>query len=269
MTEEKHGIAHCRADIIWALEPFVRYQRRYDGIRLWDGEIVIEPCAEGGVTVVGIAGHAMAAFHDPDGRASGVMTLSLPDSAFKACTAPAPVSMSMEGEGYSVPLPEYMQPGKVWFSSAGMFVMPKMRAPCWADEDEQFQPVLFDAIECGKNHYLGRDYKWTDGARMDWRKAFRADVPREMSVSGVHFRPEVVALFDRCARLASMRNPEQPESVTHSFGQLDKPLPTLIQVEGLTGFVGAYMPTVTPDAIPSLPTFLKKTAETSTGEELA
>lgn len=260
---ERYGLARLRADILWAIEPFVRYQRKLASLHLWEGEIFIEPCADGGVIVVAVTDHAMAVFHDATGHATCAMTISVPTKGFAACATPAPVEMTFEGQPYAVPLPEYLQPGQVYVSTAGMFVAPKIRPPCWADEDDMFHPVLHSIIECGKHFRLGEDYKWTEGVRMDWLRALKLDARRNTIEGPAHFHPQLVSLFDRAVNLPRQRSNGNVEGATYHFGVGRRPAPTLVQVPGLPCFLGAFMAVEAPKDQQPIPTFFEKRVEPS------
>ncbi|SDP92296.1 hypothetical protein SAMN05428967_4441 [Phyllobacterium sp. YR620] len=236
------GFASFRSDILWMLQPLTDYMRSFGGAMT--DNIVVEPCAEGGAIVAGISGHAIAVFRDPHGSCSRPMTLGIPDAMFEACRPPKPIHMTYCGHSYSCPLPEWAQPHTVVAYSAGSFVLPKMRHPDWAEEDDEFHPCLFQATECGRNYTVGQDYKWTAGAPVNWRKPLELALTNSNLTTGVsEINPEVVALFSRIpARIAEVRQRGAETFHRHTQGKDGAPQPVVVTVQDYPDFVGAYMP---------------------------
>lgn len=239
----KSGFASFRADILWMLQPIVEYSRRPE-VDHWYDAIVVEPCAEGGAIVAAVSGHAMAIFRDPNGTCSGAMTLGIPDDMFKACQSPEPIHMNYCGENYSCPLPEWAQPSIVYAYSVGTHVAPKMRNPDWSDQDKHFHPALYSSTECGNHYHVGQDYKWTDGAPLDWRDPLNKALASEAETSGTHqVNPEIIGLFTRIPdRIAEVR--QKSARTFHRYTQAvdGKHLPTVVTIENYPDFVGCYMP---------------------------
>ena len=236
--EKKLCFATVDPSIIWALQPIVHYARKTTPLNFLDGSVVIEPCAMGGAMIVALSAPAMAVIRDPDGRCSGPMTVDLPDKLFDACVPSRPVSMSYCGDVYECPLPEWAQPGKVWMTSAGSFVQPKMRHPMWTEDDEEFQPCLYDTIASSSHHRAGLDYRCRSGAALPWRKPLAAARgAHATSLETIVAAPEIIALFARfhgLHRRKTMSNP--PVRMQRgSQGQV------VITMEGQPDFIGTFV----------------------------
>ncbi len=241
------------SELLWALQPIINYSQELHPLRFLDGSLIVEPCVEGGVMLVAVSGHAMAVIRDPRGHASGSATLALPRALFDVCEPRMPLSMSYCGEQFELPVPEWMQPGTVFASSVGIFVQPKMRAPMFADEDDKFWPVLFDATECGKSHRVGSDYKFTAGPRVNWRAALSRATTGTIEETPI-VSPEIVGMFSRIhgmLRLRAKNNPRVFHRHTKDSG------PVLVQFEGFPDFIASYMQQEPADA-PAYPTWFEK-----------
>ncbi|MBZ9600693.1 hypothetical protein [Phyllobacterium chamaecytisi] len=238
----KFGFAGFRSDILWMLQPIVQHSRRPENERYFD-TIVVEPCAEGGAIVAAVSAHAMAVFRDPDGTCSAPMTLGIPDDMFKACQPPEPIHMGYCGGQYFCPLPEWAQPSIVYAYSVGAHVVPKMRHPDWAEEDDEFHPALYSTMECGKSYHIGRDYKWTDGTPVNWRGPLERALASPLQTSGFSIvHPDVQALFTRIPnRIAEVRQKAASVFHRHSQSATGEPLPTIVTVDDYPDFVGVYM----------------------------
>jgi hypothetical protein len=255
--ERKQGFARFRADILWALEPFVTHARNDPSMRMLDGAIFVEPCAEGGAMIIGCSGPAMAVFRDSAGVCSTPMTLDLPDALFAACAPRAPIAMNFCGDQYSVPLPEWTEAGDVYAYHAGVHLTPKMRAPGWAEEENDFQPCLFSETEHGNGHTVGQHYRWQDGIRVSWRKPLQSGIVAE-APHDIVADPAIQGLFVRSIEIATKSLGNFP-AVHHRqlAGKDDAPGPILLLLTGFPDFCGTYMPQHT-EARPSVPTWFEK-----------
>jgi hypothetical protein len=205
------GLAWVDPGIVWAMEPFVDYARRTSPLRFLDGSIFIEPCAMGGAMIAAISGHAMAVVRDPEGQCSRPMAVDLPTVLFEACAPREPIRMSYCGEGYECPLPPWAQPGALWLTNAGSFLLPKMRHPDWAEENNEFHPVLFDAAASTTHHHVGRDYRCTIDKTFPWRRPLaiaRGSEAQEAAFATA--APELIGLFARFHELFRRRLEDNP-----------------------------------------------------------
>ena len=249
MAKDKPApFVRIRAEILWALQPFVDYAREVEVDRFVNGVIFAEPHSSGGALIGAVSSHAMTAFYDPDAVCNSAVTLDIPDAAFHAARSPEPVVMQYCGVAYDVDLPDWAQPDTAWMTRAGMFILPRMRHPAWAEEEAEFQPTLFACIASGQSHHLGIDYRLTKGVPADWRKPLRAAIGA-MSEDGyngqsISFRPQVCGLFDRVVDLALFEAEEgEARTVFHRPTRIDgKQGPIVVTVSGAQNFVGLYMP---------------------------
>jgi len=237
MTDtQKIGFAMVEAALVWACQPFVDQARKRDSWQFLDGELIIEPCATGGAIIVAVSSTAMIAMLDPDGVCSAPMTLSLPDEIFDACAPRDPIGMNYCGESYELPMPEWSQPGQAAFHGAGTFVLPKMRHPRWAEKDDEFLPCLYNVIASLPNHHhIGRDYRWRDGAKTNWRMPLRNAISAKPSSTPISVSPDDMALFVRARNLVG-----RPSAVFLRSGDPDGPV--LVTIEGTPEFIGTVMP---------------------------
>jgi hypothetical protein len=268
-TKQKILSGHFPAKLAWALEPIADYA--HDDFRFWDGSLFMEPAPGGGAFVGALSSHVMAVFHSQDAWCKSPMTFRVPYEAFRAAQAPEPVDLTYCGESYSVDVPEWMQPETIWVTNAGMFIMPKMRAPCFAEEEHEFQPVLFQRTASVGTHEVGIDYSAKDGVSIEWRRPL---INASTDTPGAAFRsfaanPFVISRLQRVFDLALAEStPESPPNIFHRpTGTEEKPGPVLITIKGRPDIVATYMPMKTDGEVaPTIPWSFLKTLPKETSE---
>lgn len=237
-VDRETGFAVVDSRFLWALQPFVAYSRANEPLRFAHGNIIVEPCAHGGAMVIGVCGAAMAVFRDPDGHCSRPMSVSVPDDLFAAATPPEPVRFQFENDGYECPLPEWAQPGELYLYHVGCHLGAKMRHPDWAEMESDFQPALFQRIECGNVHHVGRDYKWSPKVSVDWRHVLRLALKaKDQQPASSCFSPDIVALFARARRLFPCADGAWPRLFTREADGRQ----FLVTIEGAPNFIGCFM----------------------------
>jgi hypothetical protein len=171
--------------------------------------------------------------------------------------------MTYCGESYAVDVPEWMQPDTIWVTNAGMFIMPKMRAPCFADEADDFHPVLFDRTASVGHHHIGIDYTAKDGITVEWRRPL---IKAGTEAQGPAFRnfaanPGIISLLERVFDLAWQESdPKTPPAIFHRpTGTEEQPGPVLVTISERPDIVATYMPLKTEGkTAPTIPwSFLK------------
>lgn len=262
-TDTTHHIGHFRARLLWALQPIVDYNRKCDPMRFIDGNVFLEPAPMGGVFLGAAHGHAMAVFHDPNGYASGPMTLDIPGGAFAACKDPDPIHITYWGECYDLPLPEWAQPEKCYVYSTGIHVQPRMRHPDWSEEPDHFQPALYSIASSNgtKVHRVGFDFRLTEGIDIPWRKPLEkaAQAEPRRSDQPLAFNPAIANLFTRIREMYAFdRDCVSPPLIWHHATHIseEKWSPIIVTIEGHQEFVGTYMPTIQGDPQPMWDAFL-------------
>lgn len=240
------------ARLLQPLKALVDYARETEPVRLIDGNICFEPCHEGGAFLVAVTGHCTVIIHDKDAHASVPVTLDIPDDAFAVAAGPKPIMMYCEGDSFECPLPEWTQPERVHVSTAGMFISTKMRNPDWAEEPDDFHPMLYSKIASSQYHATGSDYRLTPKVRYNWRHALsQAIATIDTTGAGpIHFNPAVPALLsDVFGALAT----DKPFTISHqpSGGGLG---PFVTRMTGRPEIVALWMPmrAMPADDLPSL-----------------
>jgi hypothetical protein len=270
-AEQKNLTGHFPAKLAWALEPIAEYAE--DDLRFWDGSLFMEPAPDGGAFVGAVSGHVMAVFHSREAWCNAPMTFRVPIAAFCAACAPEPVNLTFCGESHPVDVPEWMQPDTFWATNAGMFITTKMRAPCFAEEERAFQPVLFQRTASVGVHEIGIDYAAKAGVAIDWRRPL---VSASTEAPGPALRsfaanPFIVSRLERIFDLALEESaPDAPPLFFHRpTGTPESPGPILITISGRPDIVATYMPMKTDgDAAPPVPwSFLKKPSQATPGAE--
>lgn len=260
-TKTKNLAGHFPAKLAWALEPIVEYAR--EDLRFHRGAMFMEPASDGGAFVGAVSSHTMAVFHSPDAWCKSPMTFDMPYLAFRAAEVPETVEFTYCGESYPVDVPEWMQPETVWVTNAGMFVLPKMRAPCFAEESDEFQPTLFERTASVRSHTVGLDYSATPGIFVEWRRPL---VKASTETPGPAFRsfaanPHIVSRLERIFDLALREcDPANPPNIFHRpTGTVEDPGPILVTIKGRPDIVATYMGMKTGGAdAPTIPwSFLK------------
>ncbi|MDO5895093.1 hypothetical protein [Agrobacterium sp. Azo12] len=239
---KKIHFGYFSAKYLPALKPLVDHVRSAPGLAFPYGTISIEPHPEQGVYLVAVGGHATAIIHDKEGHIDEPVTLDFPDAAFEAARMPQPIRMQYENAIYETKLPEWSHPQTVFVSSAGTFILPKMRYPSWQDECVQFQPCLYQRTASVRQHTIGHDYRMTDGRPRDWRKMLREVLANDVATaSEMIFDPAIPALFEGFSRLFG------PQRVFHTLttrtGHEGSNLssPVILRFEKQPEFIGVYM----------------------------
>jgi hypothetical protein len=237
------------------LKPFVDHARAHYPLHFHKGAIGLEPCEAGGAWLYAVTGCAMAIIHDREARIDAPVTLDLPDAAFAAARMPEPVRMSFCGEQYECPLPEWAQPDSVYVYSAGMHIATKMRNPCWAEEDEEFQPCLYSCTAMPAGHHRrGQDFRMSEGAPADWRRALKSCYVGEGNpVHSINFNPAVADLFSGFAELLVERGQFPNFIHTVTRGTSPNPAMVTVRIPELPEFLGGYMPQKDVPALPPIP----------------
>lgn len=240
--------------ILWMLQPICDWAQKTEPLRFLGGSLFVEPCVEGGVMVVAVSGNAMAVVRDPNGFATGAAVLALPSALFAACQPPEPIRQTYCGEVFELSPPEWMQPGRFYASSAGIFLQPRMRAPAFADHpDPEFHPTLFDAVECGRFHRVGLDYKFNAGVAVDWRKVVSMAMESGTGEADLIASPVVIGLFSRLND--GLRRPDGVGG--RVFHRQRKSGAIVVQFEGTNDALGLYMRQTLSEA-PAWPTWFSK-----------
>ncbi|MBO9125493.1 MULTISPECIES: hypothetical protein [unclassified Rhizobium] len=263
--KQKNLMGNFPAKLAWALEPIAEYAE--NDLRFWDGSLFMEPAPEGGAFIGAASSHAMAVFHAQDAWCNSAMTFRMPHEAFRAAEPRYPVEMTYCGEHFAVDVPEWMQPGTIWVTNAGMFIQPKMRAPCFAEEAGDFYPVLFDRTASVGHHHVGIDYTATEGVKVEWRRPL---IKAGTEASGAPIRsfaanPGIISLLERVFDLAIAESPpEAPPAIFHRpTGTDEQPGPVLVTITDRPDIVATYMPLkIDGKTAPTIPwNFLKPPAE--------
>lgn len=244
---KKHHFGYFSARLLWALEPFVQHHREMGSMKMLDGNIFIEPSSAGGVLIGALHGHAMAVFHDPDGYASGTLTLDMPDDAFIAAAPKAPLLLEYCGTRYTADMPDWMQPGLCCVYDAGMHVATKMRHPQWADvDDDEFYPALFSTSASFRDHYVGRDYRMKEGSPVDWKTVLAKVLATTPTATPevTAMMPQIVGLFSRIVDMCMTdADPDHQPHVFHrATGGAEAPGAIVLTIENRPDFFGCYMP---------------------------
>ncbi|PZR77899.1 MAG: hypothetical protein DI537_42695 [Stutzerimonas stutzeri] len=262
-----HGVQHhfgmFSARYLWPLKPFVELSRHVSPLHFLDGNIVLEPCAQGGAYLVAITGHAMAIIHDVDAKASGPMTIDFPDAAFEAARPPKAPMMDYCGECYQPDMPEWMMPGTVYAHSAGMHISPRMRNPIWAEENDFFQPGLYSRTASVGTHTTGLDFRLKEGRPLDWRGFLRQtlDMPASTKADW-HFFPQTPDLFTPLVNMFHQQEDPPKAILTHSPRQHPSGNdPVIIRLSGHPEFVGVWIGSKTIDAAPVPAHFFEEESE--------
>lgn len=252
---------HFPAKLAWVLEPIADYAQ--DDLRFWDGSLFMEPASDGGAFVGAVSPHTMVVFHSREAWCKSPMTFRLPYDAFRAAEMPAPVALTYCGESYPVDVPEWMQPETIWVTNAGTFIIPKMRAPIFAGEDNEFQPVLYERTASVGAHHIGVDYSAKEGIAIEWRRPL---IKASTQTPGPAFRsfaanPFIVGLLERVFDLAlAESDPNDRPAIFHRpTGTEEDPGAVLVTISNRPDIVATYMPIKPKDeTVPAIPwSFLK------------
>lgn len=232
------SVARFQARYLHALEPIIRSAQECESWSMKAG-LIVEPCDTGGVILVATDGVTLAVIHDPKGRATRVMRITIEDGTFEAVTPRPPVTMWSEGEPVDIPQPDWAQPGIVmaWGLACGVF--PVMHLP---GADPRFSPLLHEAMAEEGNEYTGRYRIHADPPALPWRKMLGTE--RGTATGCIHLFPHHADRFTRMAAL--LGTPLQ-------FNLGDPKKPILISAPGHPEFIGAVMPAIavaTDDPIP-------------------
>lgn len=243
MSESKKiHFGYFSAKYLPALKPLVDHARSAPGLAFPYGTIGIEPHPEQGVYLVAVCGWAMAIIHDKDGHIDEPVTLDFPDAAFEAARMPQPIRMQYENDIYEAELPEWAHPQTVFVSSAGTFILPKMRYPVWQDECVQFQPCLYQRTTSVRHHTVGHDYRMTEGRPRDWRKVLKEALTNDVATaSELIFDPAIPALFEGFTRLFGQQRMFHTLTTRKSHEHSSQSSPVILRFEKQPEFIGVYM----------------------------
>ncbi|HEX5935853.1 MAG TPA: hypothetical protein VFY63_16965 [Pseudorhizobium sp.] len=240
-SDRKIHLGWFQAKYLWPLLPFVEYGREIDPLRFLDGNILLEPCAEGGAYLVALTGHATVIIRDPEAQIDAPVMLDLPDAAFHAAKAVAMPVMEYCGEQYVPPAPEWLQPGLVYVYSAGMHISPKMRHPVWAEEDDEFQPALFSRVASVRDHNRGLDYRMTEGRQANWRRLLQAANRAPLAEnSTIYFNPRVPALFSKLWEMLLDESLDVVGQVAHTLTTGDKSSVAILHFQNHPDIIGLW-----------------------------
>ncbi|WP_206669159.1 hypothetical protein, partial [Brucella sp. 09RB8918] len=109
------------------------------------------------------------------------------------------INLKYCNNSYDLPLPSWAQPDDVWVHDSGMFVMTKMRHPDWADQDHEFQPVLFQCTAMPEGiRDRDHDYFVESEIGLNWRKPLSQFERQEpIKIELVSINPAVLSLYER------------------------------------------------------------------------
>ncbi|KKX24334.1 hypothetical protein [Rhizobium sp. LC145] len=241
-SDRKIHFGWFQAKYLWPLLPFVEYAREIDQLRFLDGNILLEPCTEGGAYLVAVTGHASVIIRDPEARIDTPVTLDIPDQAFYAAKGIEIPTMDYCGERYQPEAPEWLQPGTVYVYSAGMHISPKMRNPIWAEEDDEFHPTLFSRSASVRDHTVGLDYRMTEGVKVRWRQLLKNMNQAPLAdASTVYFNPRVPALFSELLESLWAENAHAPiPHVSHTMTVGEKASAIIMRFSGHPDVIGLW-----------------------------
>lgn len=265
--KDKPFIARFRADILWMLEPFVHYGRTLEDTR--KSKLIVEPCAVGGCMIIAVNSHGMAIFRDPEGSCSTSAAINIPCDAFPACEPNRSINLKYCNNSYDVPLPSWAQPDEVWVYDSGMFVMTKMRHPDWADQDHEFQPVLFQRTAMPEGiRDLDHDYFVESEIGLNWRKPLsRLEQQRPIKVELISINPSVLSLYERIhGRTTEQRQKGTLFHVTILGDDENRCDGLLLEIDETPDFFGVCMPMRGPSALAKIPDWATKRVHDALGE---
>ncbi|SMD18243.1 hypothetical protein [Rhizobium sp. RU36D] len=235
------GWFHAR--YLWPLRTFVDHARLVHLLQFLDGIIVLEPCSSGGAYVVAITGHAMVVIHDSDASISVPCTLDIPDAAFEAAKPAVGPLMDYCGQSYRPDPPDWMQPGRVYVYTAGIHIIPAMRHPVWAEEENEFQPCFYARTASVSEHNRGLDFRMTKGRPLDWRAFLKStlELP-DAAKATTRFDPHIPALFAPLLEMLRSTADTPPAIMshttkTHPSGQN----PVILQISGHPEVLGVWV----------------------------
>jgi hypothetical protein len=243
MSESKKiHFGYFSAKYLPALKPIVDHVRAEHSFAFPCGSISIEPHPEQGVYLVAVSGHATAIIHDKEGRIDEPVTLDFPDAAFDAARMPEPIRMQYENDIYEAELPEWAHPQTVFVSTAGTFILTKMRNPIWAGEHMEFQPCLYQRTTSFRHHTVGHDYRMTEGRPRDWRKMLNEVLTNDVATaSELIFNPAIPALFEGFNRLYGQQRVFHTLTTRKGQEHASSSSPVILRFEKQPEFIGVYM----------------------------
>jgi len=258
-ADEKQHFGWFQARYLAPLFPFVEYGREIDPMRFFNGNIGLEPCAEGGAYLVAATSHATVIIRDPEAHIDEPVTLDIPDAAFMRAEPVEAPCMNYEGRHYVVPAPDWSQPGFVYVHRAGMHIAPKMRHPMWAEEADDFQPALFSVGASVGRHAIGHDYRLSEGSLANWRGLLKnVDTAPLAECSTIFFNPRIPGLFYDLVDAVFEHEAERSEtpwfSVAHTIAATKDANTAILRFIGHPDIIGIWAgqkATEPPPAIPS------------------
>ncbi|WP_319520155.1 hypothetical protein [uncultured Martelella sp.] len=241
----------ARFDSRWlaAMHEFSRHQRRQapycTHVLTHRGNIIIEPAPAGGVYIAAACRHGVAVVHDPDGRATGPMTIMFPDAAYEAARRRERIAMTYCGERHEFEAPEWMQPGDIFCAEHFAFITPRMIPPRfaadWPEELPLETPALY-ATSIAHDHQgivIGESYKVTEGAVVDWRIALDEALQNEPAArAGFTCGPDIFALMKPLIKEIALRLQKWP-ATTYRLSPTKKG-PVLMQVDGFADAIAMF-----------------------------
>lgn len=196
--------------------------------------IFIEP-AEEGVILVASNGHALCAFHDVEGQATGPVRFLLPPRIVDACRKPVMQPLyDANGDDWCAKPPAWMTPGRLFLHTVSCYVYPAEQPTHlegWnAEMGAHFASAM---IETG-NVWREADYRVLGEKYIGWRKAFEGS--RTQTTSPISLNVKTQSLFAGLADIA-----DNGELLTYEVGAPDEAV--IVRSKAVPEFMGAIMPT--------------------------
>lgn len=196
--------------------------------------IFIEP-AEQGVIIVATNGHALCAFHDVEGQATGPVRFLLPPRIVDACRKPVMQTLyDANRDDWCAKPPAWMMPGQLYLHTVACYVYPAEQPTHlegWSAEmGAHFASAM---IETG-NVWRETDYRVLGDKHFNWRKAFEG--AREHATAPISLNVKTQSLFAGLADIA-----DDGELLTYEVGAPNEAV--IVRSKKVPEFIGAIMPT--------------------------
>ncbi|OLP56792.1 hypothetical protein BJF92_12020 [Rhizobium rhizosphaerae] len=247
MSDRKNHVTFA-AQWLYVLQPFIEYgQSLPEETTFIHGHLFVEPARQGGALIIAANAHALLLIHDQQASCSGPLTLDVPEDAFQAATPPEPAIFWQEGERLTAEMPEWMQPGRFVAHDHGMWIEPRMRHPQWAEERQDFFPMLQMSTTVPAGYTVqGLDFEITPGIKPQWRRMLTAAFADagDGATAPLAFDPAIVSQFDRICALTRKQSGEKGAATFHraTRNREGTPGPIIMTFEGHPHIVGTYMP---------------------------